>query len=140
MRLGITIARRKAAKTFEVITGPDVPLPEQIAAFKRLQADPAACEQFEEIELWNSTEGRVKSFRSREQGSGINPAAILPPAPAAEPAAEETPAGEPTSEREGEAAAENAGEPAESAAAPSEPAPAGMESVLPTSKKPKTTK
>jgi hypothetical protein len=75
MRLGIIIARRKGSKTFEVLAGPEIPLPDQIEAFKRLKAGEAG--DLEEIQLWNSSQGRAR--RHIFTGNpGINQEAILP--------------------------------------------------------------
>ncbi len=136
MRLGITLGRRKGSKHFQVLIGPEVPLPEQIAGFKKLQLNPAAAEQFEEIELWNAGQGRAKRVRFRESGSGINPDAINPPAetpPSDETATSSTDESAP----ESSPAAPGDFEPSDDAPAAEAAEPAGMESVLP-SKKTKT--
>lgn len=78
MRHGITIGRRIGSKHLEVLTGPEVPLPEQIAAFKRLKADPAAASTFEEIELWNAGQGRAKRHRFRAASAMSDPSSKKP--------------------------------------------------------------
>jgi hypothetical protein len=136
MRLAITIAKRVGAAAFEVLAGPEVPLPDQFEAFKQMQADPAAASAFERVEVWTSSQGRAKMWRVREAGAGINPAAVAPPTEPADSApVDEAPAGEPASEATSEPAGDPASESPESSDAP---APAGMESALPTSKKPKS--
>lgn len=124
MRLGIIIARKKGSQTFEVLAGPEIPLPEQIQGFKELQAGEGG--DLEEIQLWNSSQGRAR--RHIFTGNpGINRQAILHPdkqKPAAPKRGKQTPASLPLDPPKPPAGENSEG------AKTQDPKPPGMESIL----------
>lgn len=75
MRLGITIGRKKGESHFVVITGPKVPLGKQLQDYKEMRGA-KKFDDFEEIEVWTSTRGRIR--RMRTGGGSVNREAIKP--------------------------------------------------------------
>lgn len=63
MRTAITLGRPHGKKAFEVVTGPEVHISEQLAQFKKLQIAQSN-EKYEAFELWDSGSGRSKAIKS----------------------------------------------------------------------------
>ena len=65
MRQAITIARPHGQETFEVLTGPEVPITQHHAEIKEARANPTHPE-YAEIQVWESGKGRVRRQRFDE--------------------------------------------------------------------------
>ena len=63
MRTAITIGVLHGGQTSKVLIGPEVPIAEQISAFKQLPSHKGPHKDFERIEVWDSGSGVVKTSR-----------------------------------------------------------------------------
>ena len=96
MRTAITIARTAQGETWEFLAGPDTPIPEQRAGFKKLRTDPEAAKVLSEIQLWESGSGLVMRHRFKAPRATSNPAPAVPETPApSEPTPQDPASGEP---------------------------------------------
>lgn len=101
MRTAITLQRLHGETTSQVIAGPEVPIHEQLAAFKKLAAEKTNAE-IAQVEIWTSDSGRIKHRRFDLPKPVETPAKPeeenLPPTP--EGSADEEPATPETDESE----------------------------------------
>lgn len=72
MRLAITLGRKTGSTAFEIITGPEVPLADQLRAVKA-----GAPEGFDEVEVWSRDGGCIRKVFAPGV-SKINKLAMLP--------------------------------------------------------------
>lgn len=63
MRTAITIGFIHGGESSKLLHGPEVPIADQISAFKQLPAHKGPHKDFEKIEVWESGSGVVKSCR-----------------------------------------------------------------------------
>lgn len=68
MRTAITLARKHGEEKPSVLTGPEVPIDQQIAAIKGIAGGGREHPEFAEVELWTSSSGRSKRFKFRAPG------------------------------------------------------------------------
>jgi hypothetical protein len=68
MRLAVTLLRLHGEKDFQVVSGPDVPIDEQIAAIKELARSGREHPTIAQAQLWNSSTGLTKRFKFRQPG------------------------------------------------------------------------
>jgi len=71
MRLAITIGFKHGCGTPVVITGPEVPLPTQREAMRQVRCLPHH-EDFQRIEVWDSSQGRILRKRLGAPGQGAS--------------------------------------------------------------------
>lgn len=89
MRTAITLARRHDEQTLSVVTGPEVSIDQQIRDFKQLVGAGRENGDVAQLEVWSSSNGRIKHFLFRQPAPG-------------------TPASEETASEETEAASDTA--------------------------------
>lgn len=63
MRTAITIGVLHGGQTSKVLHGPEVPIADQMSAFKQLPSHKGPHNDFERIEVWDSGSGVVKTSR-----------------------------------------------------------------------------
>ncbi|HKP93450.1 MAG TPA: hypothetical protein VJS88_06105 [Chthoniobacterales bacterium] len=141
MRTAITLARKHGEKHSVVVCGPEVPVQVQITEAKRFAAAAGKVHpEYAEVELWTSSEGRIKLLKFGKPGERAPmeirreqpPVAIIEPVESdVAPVEPEKPADETVSETESETAAPASSETQEPAPGPVSNPPPTTEPVKP---------